>query len=88
MNLKFLSNPIVLLITFFTSFPSFAQQIIWEKAWGESSYDVIRDICLTIDGNYVVVGQTSDNGWVAKIDKNNGNILWSKLWKYFVVETV
>lgn len=63
--------------------------IIWEKSYGGSQIDIGFGITKTIDGNYVIVGDTrssdgdiaSTNGnadiWALKID-DNGTIIWEK----------
>ncbi len=63
--------------------------LLWSKTYGSTDGDELQDIIQTIDGNYVVVGESrgadtdipNNNGnsdyWVLKID-DQGNILWSK----------
>jgi len=55
----------------------------WKKTYGESDYDIARSIQQTLDGGYIVAGETSSFGagnadfWVLKLD-SSGNALWQK----------
>lgn len=63
--------------------------IVWERAYGGSEFDLGYSVIETYDGNFLIVGRTrSDDGdvsgyiggtdiWMLKID-NIGNILWQK----------
>ncbi|WP_272150625.1 hypothetical protein [Tenacibaculum aiptasiae] len=62
--------------------------IIWQKNYGGSSFDVGRSIRKTLDGGFIISGssRSSDNGiinrgqndaWILKIDQN-GNQQWQK----------
>ena len=57
--------------------------ILWQKTYGGSLNDSASYIQQTIDGGYIVGGQTMSFGadykdiWILKLD-NNGNILWQK----------
>ena len=52
--------------------------IIWEKTYGDHSYDWANTIVETSDGNLVVGG----NFRVLKINKTGGNIIWEKEYKW------
>lgn len=64
-------------------------ELIWEKSFGGSSFDVARSISKTQNGSFIISGSsrsidgnlTDNNGqndaWVIKID-NNGNLKWQK----------
>lgn len=64
-------------------------ELIWEKSFGGSSFDVARSISKTQNGSFIISGSsrsidgnlTGNNGqndaWVIKID-NNGNLKWQK----------
>ncbi|PKH49593.1 hypothetical protein CXF68_02300 [Tenacibaculum sp. Bg11-29] len=62
--------------------------LIWEKNYGGSSFDVGRSVHKTLDGGFLISGssRSSDNGltnkgqndaWILKID-NNGNQQWQQ----------
>lgn len=63
--------------------------LIWEKNFGGSEIEEPRGICKTIDGNFMIVGDTRSNDkdvsnnngaadlWVIKIT-TEGNLLWKK----------
>lgn len=63
--------------------------ILWEKSYGGTSFDVARQITATIDNGYLLVGssrsqdgdvsinQGQNDFWIVKID-NSGNIKWQK----------
>lgn len=63
--------------------------LIWEKSYGGSEIDEALDITSTIDGNFIVCGNTRSNNidvslnngaadiWILKITPN-GEILWEK----------
>ena len=63
--------------------------LIWEKTFGGSSFDVARSISKTQDGHFIISGSsrsldgdlTNNNGqndaWVIKID-TNGKLFWQK----------
>ncbi len=63
--------------------------IIWQKNYGGTSFDVARAVVVSNDGNYLIAGSTrsldidvsENNGvndvWVLKID-TKGSILWQK----------
>ncbi|WP_299556766.1 hypothetical protein [Seonamhaeicola sp.] len=62
--------------------------LIWEKAFGGSSFDAARSITKTQDGGFIICGSSrsanadiNNNGqndaWVIKID-SNGNMAWQK----------
>lgn len=79
-----------LLILFF-SITTFSQSpnILWQKTYGGTSFDLLYDFVALSDGNYLLIGYSgssasgncteSTNGisdyWVVKVD-NDGNILW------------
>ena len=64
-------------------------ELLWEKTYGGSNFDVGRSIRSTPDGNFIISGSSrsldgdinSNNGqndaWVLKID-SNGNLLWQQ----------
>ena len=55
----------------------------WAKTYGGNSYDSAYSIQQTIDGGFIVAGQTSSFGsggldsWILKLDRN-GNLSWQK----------
>jgi len=55
----------------------------WQKTYGESGYDIARSIQQTLDGGYIVAGETSSSGagnadfWILKLNAN-GDIVWQK----------
>lgn len=63
----------------------------WKKTYGGSSYDDGYDILQTIDGGYIIAGNTTSNDgdlignhdsgdiWLIKID-NTGNMQWQKIY--------
>jgi len=63
--------------------------LIWQKSYGGSSFDVSRDITPTSDNGYIIVGssrsqdgdvdtnQGQNDVWVLKID-NSGDLEWQK----------
>ena len=60
--------------------------IEWQKNYGGDSNDMGYSVCLTVDGAYIIAGQSESNVeenhglmdyWVLKID-NLGNIIWKK----------
>jgi hypothetical protein len=53
--------------------------LIWQKNIGGYKHDVIYYIKNTLDGNFILSGQTNGHGdqWLAKID-GDGNIIWQK----------
>lgn len=63
--------------------------MLWQKSLGGSGIDIARDITPTVDGGYVVVGQTfstdadvsKNNGesdaWMVKLN-DDGGMLWQK----------
>lgn len=56
---------------------------IWDKTYGGSQWDLIQDIAMTTDGNYVIVGETSSfgagslDGWALKLTPD-GVPIWQK----------
>lgn len=74
--------PLLLLLVFTGS----KAQFIFQKALGTNGTDVTRDLIITQDGNYLVMGyswQGSTTGlYLTKID-TSGTILWEK-WHLFV----
>jgi hypothetical protein len=64
-------------------------ELIWEKTFGGSSFDVARSISKTQDGNFIISGSsrsvdghlTNNNGqndaWIIKMN-TNGTLLWQK----------
>lgn len=82
----------ILLILFTTfSFAVLAQSpnVLWQKTYGGTSFDLLYDLVACSDGNYLLTGRSdspasgncseSTNGisdyWVVKVD-NNGTIIW------------
>ncbi len=66
------------------------QNIVWEKSLGGSDFDYARSICQTMDGGFVIAGDTwsvdgdvtgNNNGdinyWILKLD-TDGSLLWQK----------
>ena len=57
--------------------------LLWDKTFGRSSFDVASAIVSTPDGGYAVAGYTASKGaggydfWVLKLD-THGNLLWDK----------
>jgi uncharacterized delta-60 repeat protein len=57
--------------------------VLWQKTYGESGYDIANFIQQTSDGGFIVAGETSSFGagnadfWVLKLD-SSGNVLWQK----------
>ena len=57
--------------------------ITWQKTYGGTGYDSISYVQQTLDGGYIVAGQTDSFGaggydaWIMKLD-GNGNITWQK----------
>jgi hypothetical protein len=61
--------------------------LLWNRSYGGSSFDVPRSINPTIDGGFVIAGssrssdgdvaknQGQNDAWIVKID-NNGRLLW------------
>ena len=63
--------------------------LIWEKTFGGSSFDVARSIAKTQDNGFLISGnsrssnadfinQGQNDAWILKVD-NSGNKLWQKL---------
>lgn len=64
-------------------------ELVWEKTFGGSGIDIAYDISKTMDGSYVIVGNTNSSDkdisvnygindvWLIKIDEN-GTMLWEK----------
>lgn len=64
-------------------------RVIWQKTYGGSKDDIIKDAVELYDGSFIVVGETeSDDGhikvnkgafdsWVLRIDAS-GNVIWQK----------
>ncbi|KAB2859128.1 MAG: T9SS type A sorting domain-containing protein [Flavobacteriales bacterium] len=76
--------PLLLLLVFTGS----KAQFIFQKALGTDGTDGTRDLIITIDGNYVVMGYSAwgsvgnDGLYLAKID-TSGLVLWEK-WHYII----
>jgi len=57
--------------------------IIWDKTFGGSSYDLAFSLIQTTDGGYAIAGYTQSKGagesdaWILKLD-SQGNKLWDK----------
>ena len=63
--------------------------LIWEKTFGGTSFDVGRSISKTIENNFIISGssrssdgnltnnQGQNDAWVLKLD-NSGNMIWQK----------
>jgi hypothetical protein len=57
--------------------------MLWDKALGGSKWDIVYSIIQTIDGGFIVAGETESKGnrksdaWIMKLDKY-GNKLWDK----------
>ncbi len=64
--------------------------IQWEKSFGGTGYESARDVVQTVDGGYIIVGETNstDGGvvagyggtkdiWIIKVNAN-GTLLWQK----------
>jgi hypothetical protein len=57
--------------------------MLWDKALGGSKWDIVYSIIQTIDGGFIVAGETESKGnrksdaWIIKLDKY-GNKLWDK----------
>ena len=55
--------------------------ILWQKSYGGNDFESVYSIQKTLDGGYIVAGDTTSFGaghysfWVIKIDKN-GEIIW------------
>jgi len=64
--------------------------ILWQKIYGGNNYEVARSIEEAADGGIIVAGESASFGsgladfWVLKLDSNNGNVLWEKI--YSVVQ--
>jgi predicted secreted protein len=57
--------------------------IVWDRTYGGSSYDIVNSLIQTTDGGYAIAGDTASKGagkvdtWVIKLDKQ-GNIVWDR----------
>ena len=63
--------------------------LVWEKSYGGSEIDKAREITETVDGNFMIVGDTRSSNddvnnnygsadvWIIKIN-SNGDLLWEK----------
>jgi len=57
--------------------------IIWQKFYGETHHGYVTGVQQTLDGGYIVIGETQSYGnggydlWVIKLD-NAGNCCWQK----------
>jgi len=51
--------------------------MVWQKTYGRSSYDIGWSIAQTSDGGYIIAGDTIDGAYLIKTDVN-GNLLWQK----------
>jgi hypothetical protein len=76
--------PLLLLLVFTGS----KAQFIFQKALGTSGYDNTRELLITSDGNYLVMGSSGSGSppdstglYLAKID-TSGTILWEKWYLY------
>jgi hypothetical protein len=59
--------------------------MLWQKNYGSNDWDFGSDLCITPDTNIVVVGNTPSkinaiygDGFVIKLNLNNGNLIWQK----------
>lgn len=60
--------------------------LIWQKTYGNEDWDFGNDVCLSKDGNIIVCGKSinqvfgfgKEDGYVLKIDKLNGGLIWQK----------
>ncbi len=64
-------------------------EILWQKTYGGSSFDVARDITSTQDGGYILAGSSrsmdkdvtenkgQNDAWILKVDET-GNKIWQK----------
>lgn len=82
---------LIILLFIFCNNLFFAQSpnVLWQKTYGGTSFDLLYDLVALSDGNYLLIGYSgssvsgncteSTNGitdyWVIKVD-NDGNILW------------
>jgi len=85
---KFITVQLVVFMVFFLCI-SYAfgenksETLMWDKTYGENSYDEAHSIIQTKDGGYAVAGFTTlaeatrQDVWVIKLDKN-GNIEWDE----------
>ena len=64
-------------------------EVEWEKTFGGTGLDHIRDVQVTLDGGYILTGATSSFGaifndaWLIKLD-SDGNAQWSNTWGILV----
>lgn len=77
------------LIDFWAVMQNSDGEILWEKSYGGSSYEVCSSVCLANDGGFILAGSTFSNDgdvtlnqgttdcWVIKIDIL-GEIIWQK----------
>lgn len=60
-------------------------QVLWSRAYGGSAHEWARDIEITANGNFVVIGRSNSFGFglddilVFSVDAN-GNVLWSRVY--------
>ncbi|MEO0197545.1 MAG: T9SS type A sorting domain-containing protein [candidate division WOR-3 bacterium] len=67
--------------SFYGLFNIKTQNFIWAKYRQTPASDVPQDIrAIDFDGNNLIIGAGPDKGysWFAKVDINNGNIIWQK----------
>jgi hypothetical protein len=57
--------------------------LIWNRTWGGSSYDVGYDISIDSNGNIYVAAETYSYGYAAAFLKfnSNGDFLWCRTWE-------
>ncbi len=55
-------------------------KILWTRRYHlrSSPNDIITSAALSSDGNLIVGGWANDDGWVLKINSNNGSVIWQK----------
>jgi len=63
----------------------FNGNIIWSKLYSSSVADRAYDIALDYDGNYLISGfirASSNSSYpiVLKVNRSNGNLIWSRIW--------
>jgi hypothetical protein len=63
----------------------FAQQVTFQKAFGESQYDVIWNVLQTTDSGYIFTGIMTSPVWDGYLVRTNssGTILWNKTYGGF-----
>lgn len=81
MHVKFCNYYCILVIlTLGVCFPTYSQDILWEKSYGGKQADYLFDAIATPDNGYILAGSSLSNKTGNKTEENQGNLdYW--IWK-------